>query len=288
MPRRMYDTAASDFGGGIPRNAQAILYYADRRYANGGAARKRFPTVFKAGRFVSITAGMLVAPDVNGIDVEPGDAGAGAALPWVERSLAINVWRPLVYADQTDMRIVIPGLEARFGSLRVYAPDRPVRLLAAHPGSPHGLHICGPGTCGFPWECDGSQSWWGSIEGRGRVDYDVSLVRDDFFQADAKAIQAAANIDEHHYDRFVNGSFPYGKSGVRALNERQVVQERDRLAHHPRLHARRLAVLHDELVFLRKRVWFEAVRQHPLADGTPSWGQDWRGWRWQQLKHRTG
>lgn len=228
MTLLMYDTASGTFQGGIPDGAQAILFYVDGLFANGTAARARFPHLFEQGRALGLSVrGRVPAP---GEDFEAGN-WEGDMGRWVKDSLAAGVWRPVCYEDRTDERnTVIPELEREFGSpLPPPGPERPFRLLVAAPD----------GVAVIPPEADGKQHWWGSIQGRGRVDMDVSIVRDDFFQRaaptpqpikEADVVTAVVNQDGrievfvekaetgevfHTYQTAKNGGWAGGKKGVR-------------------------------------------------------------------------
>lgn len=169
----MYDTASSSFQGGIPDDAQAILFYVDGLYANGTAARARFPHLFNTGFAIGATVkGRVPSPED---DFEPGN-WMGDAGQWVLDSHAAGQSRPAVYADLSDMtNKVIPEIEHHFGPLKP-PPDRPYRLHLALPdGNPN-----------IPWWADAKQHIWGSIQGGG--DRDISACRDDFFNYPAQPI----------------------------------------------------------------------------------------------------
>jgi hypothetical protein len=169
----MYDTAALDFTGGIPDDAAAILFYVDGDYDNQAAARARFPLLFAAKRAVGLTVrGAVPEP---GDDFEPGN-WQGNVGPWTRACIDAGFWRPVLYADGSDMdSLVIPELEAEFGPLPNAGPSRPFRLLVANPD----------GDPTIPAAMDGKQYWWGSIQGGGSVDMDISACRPDFFQIPA-------------------------------------------------------------------------------------------------------
>lgn len=179
MSIRVYDTASLLFQGGIPDTAEGLLYYEDGLYANKAAAQARFPHLFTLKRVVGFTVKGLVE---DGDDFEPGN-WRGNVGPWTRSAINAGFWRPVSYADISDMKAsVLPELEAEFGPIPPPGPERPYRLLSAHPTGDG--HICGPGTCGeLPVDMDGTQNWWGSIQGGGRVDYDMSTVLDSFFPA---------------------------------------------------------------------------------------------------------
>jgi lysozyme len=85
--------------------------------------------------------------------------------------------------------------------------------------------------------------------------------------------------DPHHLERFPNQVFVI--NGHR-INERGAVSEFYRLLAHRAQSENQLKQLQGQLVLLRKRVWAVSHFEHP-----PSWGADWRGFRWQALNHLT-
>jgi lysozyme len=85
--------------------------------------------------------------------------------------------------------------------------------------------------------------------------------------------------DPHHLERFPNSTFTIDG---RRINERVTVGEFYRLLAHGAQSHNQLHRLQGDLVLLRKRLWAVAHFDHP-----PSWGRDWRGWRFQQLLHLT-
>lgn len=195
----VYDTASGSFQGGIPDDAQAIIFYMDGLYRNEQAARARFPHLFATRRAIGVTVRGALA---QGEDFEPGN-WQGNVGQWTRSAIAAGYWRPVVYGDISDMNAsILPELEAQFGRIPPPGPGRPFRLLSAHPTGDN--HICGPRSCGqLPVDADGTQNWWGSIQGGGRVDYDKSVVLDSFFQTTPPpippegtvAIAAATNQD---------------------------------------------------------------------------------------------
>lgn len=257
----MFDSVSIDQ---IPSNADAVAGYTSGFWPTFVPLCQRFPKA----RHVSIA--IAASHDAEVLDCEAGDASPDQAPAWVIRQLHRGVHRPVVYCSVSAVGQVLAALRAA-GIQRGQ-----VRLWTAH--YTFRPHICSP-ACGngMPTTADATQ-WTDRALGR---NLDESLCADSFF-----AKPPALNIN--HYERFIDGSFPYGAQGIKTLNERHVVQRHDHLKHHPRLNAHALREIHPQLVFLRKRVWYEAVRQHPQHDGRPSWGDDWRGFRWQHLKARTG
>lgn len=165
-----YDTVSPTFEGGVPSNAQAILFYLDGNFPNEAGARNRFPQLFANGHVVGYTVTQRVPS--QGDDFEPGNR-MGDIGAWVEACKQLGVFRPVCYADGSDMAgLVFPELERVFGSpLPPPGIDRPFRTILANPD----------GDPTIPPDHDGKQYWFGSIQGGGRVDMDINALRDDFF-----------------------------------------------------------------------------------------------------------
>jgi hypothetical protein len=171
MPIKCYDTVDPNFQGGVPSDAQAILFYRDGLTANEQGARARFPNVFAVGMAIGLTVrGATTDP---GDDFEPGN-WQGDVGQWVRACIANGIYRPVIYADGSDMdNTVFPELEAVFGRpLAPPGPGRRFRTILANPD----------GDPTIPPDHDGKQYWWGSIQGGGSVDMDISMLRDDFFR----------------------------------------------------------------------------------------------------------
>lgn len=165
-----YDTVSPTFEGGVPADAEAILFYTDGIYANEAGARARFPALFAAKRAIGLTVRGRVDP---GDDFEPGN-WQGNAGQWTADSIAAGFWRPVIYGDGSDFdNLIFPSLEAQFG--RPLAPPGPTRRFRTILANPDGDPT-------IPPKHDGKQYWWGSIQGSHAVDMDKSALRDDFFQ----------------------------------------------------------------------------------------------------------
>jgi hypothetical protein len=173
MSIKLFDTARGDYTS-VPQDAQAVAPYMDGLYKNDTAARARFPNLAAVGRILTITCRKADA------DVLDWEAGNTCPPPewWWQQQHQLGRWRPCFYANQSDMRTILPALERVLGKLGQPGPARPVRLWIAHPTGKE--HLCGPLTCGFPWEADATQYWWSSLQGGG-ADIDISTCRDDFF-----------------------------------------------------------------------------------------------------------
>lgn len=90
---------------------------------------------------------------------------------------------------------------------------------------------------------------------------------------------APAPADPHHYGYFATGPFD---SRWGPLNERDIVEKYDRLRVFGVRNRTPLEPVRAELSFLAGRIAYVAERDEP-----PSWDQSHRGWRYQQLIHRS-
>jgi len=156
----------------LPFGYGQYLGYADGKYITAPALRELFP----AARLVILTVTGRTL-DADGIDCEPGNPDARAAVEWVVSKLAtLPSQRPVIYADLGSpgyrMADILQEMELhRIARLAV-------RLLSAHYG--HGPHVCGPLSCGqIDIEMDGTQ-WTNDFTGIG-ANVDMSLLRDDFW-----------------------------------------------------------------------------------------------------------
>lgn len=231
----------------IPRDAGAVVCYSDRAFKNDGDARAQFPQLAARGRIIALAA-VSEPPDSplagDGVDTEPGNIPPAAAARSLKDRIAAGHWRPVGYADLSDMRALIADLRSLGVSIPPPGPGRPVRLFSAHPTG--WRHICGPATCGFPLEMDATQWWFSSIGNPGGPDLDKDVFRDDFFDAaiapapaptpkpqvtEADMITAVVNQDGrvevfveksdtgevfHAYQQQTNGGWAGGQAGVRA------------------------------------------------------------------------
>jgi len=97
--------------------------------------------------------------------VENGDAIPANAPTYYDERTAAGVWRPVLYGSiATTMPEIVQFMGSR--------PRSSYRLWSAHYGA--GKHICGPTTCGYATQVDGTQ--W--ID---HGSWDESLLSDTFF-----------------------------------------------------------------------------------------------------------
>lgn len=272
-----YDTASSSFW--TPGDADFIVCYGDRLYENEGAAHARFPNLVKAGRVVDLTAGSAIWKDpYSGSDIEPGNAGPPTAPGYVQGEHANGVKRPWVYADLSDMRTVISLLEAHGIATGAAGPTRPWRMFTAHPTGQE--HLCGPHTCGFPYDADATQFWWSSIQGRWHGfagDLDVDTARADAFLEPVPA-------DPYRiFPTDLPKSLPFDG------NERLCVESADGALAHPRKYRNYLkGIVYGDLKEFRDRIWRVSHYEPPdftKKRSSADWG-DSRGPRWQAINDR--
>jgi hypothetical protein len=236
-----------------PKALDAV-YYMDGAFQNEAAVHARCPLA----ALYAITVRGATGKGVFALDSENGDIDTGArgnfpqTEAWVAAQMRLNVSPIVVYANQDRwLNLGLLRMLARYGN-RIERWDADYDGVAAVPS-------------------------WASAKQYmdGTADRNVALA--DFFTGKA--------FDPPHYDWFTIGSFP---SRWGPLNEQLVVEQYDGARKHPLLMAVYLkGVLEPKLAFLADRVAFEAITQFPNADGTPSWGTDNRGWRYQALLGRS-
>lgn len=169
--RAMYDSVTV---GEIPHNATAVLGYNDGEFNTAKELDREFPHADK----VILSALGILTPGCNGIDCEPGDVPPTdfeAILKDIRTLLDRGVWRPVVYASQSNMGAIVRYLTAH-GIKRAR-----FRVLSAHYGL--GVHICSPQTCRLPdgqpcdFTADGTQITDHALS----RNLDESILHDDFF-----------------------------------------------------------------------------------------------------------
>lgn len=254
MTRTMFDAVTIS---NIPSDATAVAGYVGGHFPTFSNLVARFPQA----KHLSIAVN--ASEDAECLDIENGDARPSEAPAWHVRQVSRGVKRPVFYANTSTMPSVVAELTA------AKIPRSAYRLWTAHyTGQPH----IEPGS-------DATQ-WTDKALGR---ELDQSLCADDFF-TDPVARQA---VNPPHYEWFATGPF---LMGAFRLDEQAVVRVYDKYralqtpSSHP--YQTRLALLRLQLNFLAKRVAHVAIDLQPLDDGSPSWGVDHRGWRYQQLTHR--
>lgn len=173
MTLTMYD---ADVNSQFPAGGDAYAAYVDGHdgdQPNYGYIVKAFPAAHHLGIAV------FASGDADVLDVEARAATPDEIAAWYARQKARGVARPCIYASVSTMQAsVVPVIQALPGVAR-----SEVRLWSAHYGSPLGVHICGPSTCGLvSIDMDGTQ-WSDHV---GDLEADQSLLRSDFFGTPAK------------------------------------------------------------------------------------------------------
>lgn len=247
-PLTMYDAVTISE---IPANPQAVGGYVGGNWPTWSSLIARFP------KAQHLSIAINSSEDAECLDIENGDATPGDAPAWHARQIARGVKRPCFYANTSTMPSVLAAVS--------HVPRANYRLWTAHyTGAAH-----------IEAGSDATQ-WTSTALGR---NLDASQCSDSFF-TDPPAPPVKNLVD---YSLFSTGPFP---SQWGDLNERGVVESYDGARKHKLIYKLFLTKLEAELGFLANRVAFEAITGQPNADGTPSWGVDHRGVRFQQLSHR--
>lgn len=264
----MYDSVTL---GTVPDNAYALAGYTSGYWPTYEPMVQQFPKLAKAGRIVSIAVN--VEHDAMCLDVEPGDASPDQVVGWVERQMARGVKRPIIYTSISGMQDIVDRL-AKAGIGR-----HEVRLWSAHYS--HGEHLCGP-QCnarinfGFTDIVDATQ-WTSNALGR---NLDQSVCEDDFLSTKVPV--------DHHYDWFYTVTV-----GGKIYNEQATVRQYDQFRNRSRLfifaHRSELKNLRATCKLLADRVARVALYDPKTGKKRDKalWGQDHRGWRYQQLLARS-
>jgi len=173
--------------GHIPSSAQAVLGYNGGKYPTYAGFVQDFPHLAAQGRVVDISVSS--STDATCLDVEPGDAPPAVVPGWLKRQFARGVWRPIIYADRSDMQQVLKILADAGIALSS------VRLWVAHPGGHP--HICRGSTCGFGLPESGVDATQHSVpKDLGGWHVDISLMRGDFFGATQQAAFLTLPMEE--------------------------------------------------------------------------------------------
>jgi len=216
-----------------------------------------YPNLAKEGRIFSYAVSAV--EDADWCDCEAGDLSVPEVFGWLSRQFARGHKRPGVYASWDTWSN--GGLKERLA----HYDDNIIRIVA------HYTFIARISHPGFD-----AQQYTDRYDAR-NLDGNVAL--------DSLFGHGSVPVDNHqHYDRFPMVNFPHPHWGK--INEREVVQEYDRIRQHPDQFKHYRPLLESKLKWLADRVW--SVAHHPLNDHhRPTWALYHRGWRWQQLVHRS-
>lgn len=178
----------------LPSGMPAYAGYVDGLYPTYAGMVARFPSALH----LSITTRHFYDPNADCLDVETGDAFDSDAPGFVTARPGLRV----LYRQQASVR----SLMAALGSM----PRSRYKLLTAHYSSFYGEHICGPTTCGIPWQADGTQ--WVDVG-----PYDLSVLSAGFFQASPILQEVEGDMfikesDNTVYQLIYNGSNSYWRS----------------------------------------------------------------------------
>lgn len=169
----------------LSRTTRAVVCYSDRLYKNDIEARTQFPQLQLMGRIIALAAA-TEPPDSSyagdGVDTEPRNLPPMAAAVSIKARLDLGHWRPVGYADLSDMHLLISDLHYLGVPTPAPGPGRPWRVFTAHPTGVR--HLCGPHTCGgLQVDADATQWWWSSLQNPGGLDLDKDVFRADFFKS---------------------------------------------------------------------------------------------------------
>ncbi len=157
---RMADSASPD---GFPKGFDAYAGYVNGKYLTYTAAKRhRKPT---------LAISVYLADIGECLDIESGDATPADGPKYVRMRRKAGVKRPVLYSSISDAAAVVAACR-RAGVAR-----RSYRVWSAH--FTLAPHICGPKTCGYPTQAEGTQ--WSDKGGGGK--YDESLLPSHFFKA---------------------------------------------------------------------------------------------------------
>ncbi len=243
----------------IPSDAVAVAGYVGGSWPDYSILVALFPKA----RHKSV----CVSADEDGdvLDIEHGDTeptNTQAIVTWYKRQKARGLERPDLYADESDMPTVVAGMTA-----------------SGIPESEYDQWMAWLGAAVLPAGVKARQYTFTAL---GR-NLDASIC-DPAFWSSTPSPPAKNTIS---YAKFDAGTFVVNKL---KLDERAVVERYDKLratqtaTKHP--HRAQLAVLRLHLKWLAGRVSTVAHAQ-PRQNGKPSWNLDHRGYRFQQMIHRS-
>jgi hypothetical protein len=218
-----------------------------------------YPGLHKQGRIISIA--VTASEQAEILDCEAGDATPRQCGPWLKAQLERGVWKPGIYSSSSQMPLVEASIQAsgiKRDQIRLW-----VAKWTYHPGVMAGFE---------------AQQWSDSYQHR---NIDASTATEAFFPPSPQP----AHRNEPHYDWFGDGPFHSHRWGL--LSERKTVEEYDGALQQPDKYKLHIPLLEVRLRWLAHRVAWVAIHGDPNTDGSPSWGIDRRGWRYQQLIRRS-
>lgn len=136
MTALMYDSVNA---AALPTSgATATAGYVNGLYANSARMQARFPNL------PHVTITVFASGDAKVLDVENGDASPAQCPGWLDRQYSLGEPLPVLYGNTS----VIAAIHAAVGS-------RPFLWWSAH--YTYSAHLCGPATCGCPYQADATQ-----------------------------------------------------------------------------------------------------------------------------------
>lgn len=233
----------------IPSNAVAVAGYVGGSFPDFSELVALFPHA--RHKSVAVNA----SEDADILDIENGDAVPGQAPSWFSRQKARGLELPGVYADASTMPSVVAAMTAAG-----IAESEYVRWVAwlGSTEIPAGMNARQYTFTAFGRNLDASvcfPSFWGTTP-------------------------SPPVKNTVRYDWFPTGPFVVNRL---KLDERSVVERYDKLRQDAKKHRVQLAILRLHLKWLADRVYAVAHKR----PGKPTWGLFHRGWRYQQLIHRS-
>lgn len=190
----------------LPSGPYAYAGYVNGGFANFDALKAKFP------HSVLLPIAVSANVDAECLDVETGDATIAQIFGWYSRQVHTNkVYRPVIYTQAGNLSHLYATMTANGIKRGAY------RVWSAHYGA--GMHICGPGTCGFSLgggQADGTQ-WTDVALGRS---LDESVLLPSFFAGPPKPAGATQPTAVHASARYTNATIAW--TGARNVDHYEV------------------------------------------------------------------
>lgn len=250
-----------------PANAEAVAGYVAGSWPDYNAMVRAYPHAkhVSISPFASVNARIL--------DIEPRDATPDEAASWLQRQLARGEALPGIYVSASSAENIVQRVAAA-GISR----DKWVLWTAHYTGTPHISQI---GEFGLTTAANATQY----------TDHANGLNLDES-ECDANFFPGNVPVGPWRPDwtKFDKDLITYERANGQVLHlyEAQTLQQ-----HYgaPAKDVDWLAELSHRLVWLRKRVWYEAHKNMgPAGFGTGNQSADWRfnrGYRWKELLRAT-
>jgi hypothetical protein len=254
-------TTGSPIPGPIMKLPCVLGYEFGNNWRTFGPYCQARPDLAKKGWVVSVTLTCLGHSRMY--DIEPGggeNKNIGIFMANADRSDGL----PWLYTFASNGEAMLNAAKG-FG----YTQGKDFYYYSSH--DTQQKHICGSSGCNYP-KADGTQySFAGS--------YDLGVVNDYMLPG---ATPQPAPVPQASYLMFptnLPANLPNHGS------ERLTVEQADGALEHPvKFHDYLKGTLWGELKIYRDRIW--QVAHNPLQNGKPTWGEFYRGARWQAINHR--